>query len=92
MKRMETRATLTKVARVHQTLRVFCVRQLWSDTNNRVLSISTTAAQENQRLCSENTMYNVSGFIYCMDRIRLSERCPVPIDSDKRPSTVLKYE
>ncbi|GFT01788.1 hypothetical protein TNCV_4205901 [Trichonephila clavipes] len=27
------------------------------------------------------------GFIYCMERFRLSERCTVPIDSDKRRST-----
>ncbi|PRD32935.1 UNVERIFIED_CONTAM: hypothetical protein NCL1_18958 [Trichonephila clavipes] len=31
---------------------------------------------------------NMSGFIHCMDSIRLSERCPIPIDSDKRRSTV----
>ncbi|GFU30553.1 hypothetical protein TNCV_1687911 [Trichonephila clavipes] len=30
----------------------------------------------------------VSGLIYCMDRVRLSERYPIPIDSDKRRSTV----
>ncbi|GFX77286.1 hypothetical protein TNCV_5064142 [Trichonephila clavipes] len=64
----------------------------------RKLPCSTTAAQENQRPCSEKTkVYNgtakneVSGFMYCMARIRLSERYPIPIDSDQRRSTVLQF-
>ncbi|GFX45523.1 hypothetical protein TNCV_2740601 [Trichonephila clavipes] len=36
-------------------------------------SYSTTVAQENQGPCNEKMkVYNVSGFMYCMDRIQLS--------------------
>ncbi|PRD27211.1 UNVERIFIED_CONTAM: hypothetical protein NCL1_36008 [Trichonephila clavipes] len=117
MKRMKTRTTTTKVTRVHQILTLFCVRNSFGvlRTTIRVLSYSTSAAQENQRPCSEKTKVKlrhfapvllfiqprfplamifqiriVSGPIYYMDstRFRLSERCPVPIDSVKRRSTV----
>ncbi|GFW42464.1 uncharacterized protein TNCV_240611 [Trichonephila clavipes] len=49
------------------------------------------------RVAKKPKLYNVSVFTYCMDRIRffgypnnhVSERCPVPIDSDNRRSTAL---
>ncbi|GFS79571.1 hypothetical protein TNCV_2370661 [Trichonephila clavipes] len=65
-------------------------------TTIKVLSYSTTAAQENQRPCSEKTkVYDgtakkcpVSYTAWIAFGFRLSERCPVPIDSDERRSTV----
>ncbi|GFV22238.1 transposable element Tcb2 transposase [Trichonephila clavipes] len=57
--------------------------------------LTTAAAQENQRLSSEKPkVYNdtakMSGAYtaWIAFGARLSERCPVPIDSDKRRSTV----
>ncbi|GFX78731.1 uncharacterized protein TNCV_3695671 [Trichonephila clavipes] len=59
MKRMTTRTTTTtKEARVHQMLARFLSYKVVR-TINRVLSYSTTAAQENQRPCSEKAkVYN----------------------------------
>ncbi|GFU40089.1 uncharacterized protein TNCV_4692891 [Trichonephila clavipes] len=51
----------TKVARVHQMLTSFCVRDSHRvvGITIRVLSYSTTASQENRRPCSEKTkVYN----------------------------------
>ncbi|GFT60495.1 hypothetical protein TNCV_1966061 [Trichonephila clavipes] len=70
------------------------------DNNESSKGPSNADAFSNQSPCGEKMkVYNnvhviifniriVSGFICCMDLIRLSERCPVPIDSDKRRSTV----
>ncbi|GFX29612.1 hypothetical protein TNCV_4776841 [Trichonephila clavipes] len=50
---------------------------------------TTKVARVHQML----TRFLLSGFICCMDRIRyVSERCPIPIDSDKRHSTVFNIE
>ncbi|GFX37959.1 hypothetical protein TNCV_3835601 [Trichonephila clavipes] len=67
-------------------------------TTIRVLSYSTTAAQENQRPCSKkkkgvlcvrfHVLYG-SHSVFGYPNNRVSERCPVPIDSDKRRSTDL---
>ncbi|GFT26603.1 nose resistant to fluoxetine protein 6 [Trichonephila clavipes] len=54
---MRSRTTTTKVARSIKCCRVFCVRDSYGvvRTTTRVMSYQTTAAQENQRPCSEKT-------------------------------------
>ncbi|GFU49880.1 uncharacterized protein TNCV_4686451 [Trichonephila clavipes] len=86
MKRMKTRTRTTKVV----VIKVFCVRDSYEvvRTTIRVLSFSAIAAEENQRPCSEKTKCPVSYTAWIAFGIRLSERCPVPIHSDKRRSTL----
>ncbi|GFV29582.1 hypothetical protein TNCV_329481 [Trichonephila clavipes] len=52
-------------------------------TADQVALATTITNGNNYGIVGQNG--TVSGFIYCMDRIR----CPVPIDSDKRRSTVI---
>ncbi|GFT97853.1 hypothetical protein TNCV_2167631 [Trichonephila clavipes] len=71
---------------------VFCVTDSYGvvRTTIRVLSYST-AAQDNQIPCSEKTKCPVlctAWIAFGYTNNHVSEPCPVPIDSDKRRSTV----
>ncbi|GFV27173.1 hypothetical protein TNCV_2123891 [Trichonephila clavipes] len=76
----------------HQS--VFCVSQLRSDTSNNqsALLLNYCCAKESRELAGRNegctdlyTAWNAFGFGYPNNRV--SEQCPVPINSDKRRST-----